>query len=176
MCWAQNFKLKSWHHALLHKLLQLSLSHFHAIIVEVVLQFLRIKDIKAILLMVRYWWCLVLWRAFKLTLRICTVRVGGWPVGRPVLVLRIGAVSLIGIRPLVLILVFKHRLNVFSHGLSELAVGVQRRTVSCVEFCVLVVHVHAASAWEISIAKYHALESAIILLLGALFSSHFQSL
>lgn len=67
-------------------------------------------------------------------------------VTRSVLVLGIGPVSLIGIGPLILVLVFQHRLNIFSHGLSELSVGVQRRTVSGVELSVLVIDVHASSA------------------------------
>lgn len=135
---------------MLNKFLQLSLSDFHAIIVEVILQFLRIENVEPVLLVVSHgsswrhsWVGLILASTWWL---LALVRVCRRSVTRSILVLRIGPVSLIGISPLILILVFEHRLDIFSHGLSELPVGVQRCTVACVELSVLVIDVHAPSA------------------------------
>jgi hypothetical protein len=118
VCWAQNFKLKSWNDTLLDQLLQLSLSYFHAIIVEVILQFLWIKNIEPVLLVSRHGWRGHAWLVLSWRFHPLGVRVRWWSVTWPVLVLGIGPVCLIGIRPLVLILVFKHCLDVLSHGLS----------------------------------------------------------
>jgi hypothetical protein len=49
---AQHFELQGWHHTLLDQLLQLGLSYLHAVVVEIVLQFLGVKNVKPILLMV----------------------------------------------------------------------------------------------------------------------------
>lgn len=114
------------------------------------------------------WHLLLLGWGFHLPVGVCR-----GSIARPILVLRICAISLIRIRPLVFVLVFEHCLNILSHGLSQLAIGVQRCRVSSLHFCVLVIYIHTASAREIPVAEYHAFKSAIILLLLALFSSHF---
>lgn len=124
VCGAQNFKLKCWNDTLLDQLLQLSLSYFHAIIVEVVLEFLWIKNIEPVLLVISHGWRGHAWLVLSLRFHSLCVRVRRWSVTWPVLVLGISPVCLIGIRPLVLVLVFQHCLDVLSHGLSQLPVGV----------------------------------------------------
>jgi len=78
-------------------------------------------------------------------------------VARSVLILRICTVSLIWVLPLTLFLFFEHRLNIFLHRHRELSICVHWCVVTRIQFGILVVYIHAATARKVSIAEDHAL-------------------
>ena len=157
MRWAQYFKLQSRHSPLLHKLFKLSLSHLHAIVGEVILDFFRVKNVEPVLLVignsgVRSHRRHILIGILKASVRRCWA-----PVAWPVLILRVSPVSLVRVLPLSLLLFFEHGLHIFLHRHRELSISIHRCVVASVQFCVLVVHIHATATWEVSVTEYHAL-------------------
>lgn len=159
MRWAQNFKLQGRHSSLLHKLFELSFSHLHPIVSEVILDFFWVKNVESILLVIGNSGI----RSHRRhTVLVCgifkpTVRCRWASVARSVLILRVCPVSLIRILPLTLLLFFEHWLDIFLHRHRELSIRIHWCIVARVQFCVLVVHIHATAAWKVSVTEYHAL-------------------
>lgn len=55
--------------------------------------------------------------------------------------------------PLSTLLILEHLLQVLLHRLRQLIIRIERRIAPAVHLRVLIVHVHAAAAWEIAIAN-----------------------
>lgn len=83
-------------------------------------------------------------------------------IARSILVLRVVcSVGLIdGVSsPLVVLLVLDHLLEVLLHWLGQLAIRIQRCVVSVVHLRVLIVHIHAPAAREVTVANHQTLIS-----------------
>ena len=131
---------------------------------------LRLQIIKSCLL----WhghivWCLNLtWSVLAnrsdpyIAVRIC--RIGRSSIATPLsLILRIDcsiSALFICIRmPLTALLLLDQVLHIFLHRLSQLTISIQRCIVRTVYLCVLVVYIHATSAWKVTIANYETLQN-----------------
>lgn len=88
-----------------------------------------------------------------------SIRIRWTPVAGAILVLRICIVCLIIglILPLTALLTFDHFSEILLHRLCQLTILVEWSVIATVNLCVLVVNVHAATAWEVSIANNKSL-------------------
>ena len=138
----RNFLLVGIHH--IHRLLS-----FHVIILHLLRCWQLLRSLNLVWLI----------RPSRLsegatTYPLVTIGISGAPIAGAILILRIGgSMRLIGrvALPLTALLVFYHLSQVLLHWLRQLPVRVQRCVVSTLHLCVLVVNVHAPTAWKVTI-------------------------